>query len=201
MIKKIKKLFRDIKIYFIRTPKFHIIIILSIIALSCGLVPFLYMASWSRTVEALRDIVTSLWYYFAALFDKEVEVTVTEFPDTVKILDYLPYDFDEIFRRLKGMWSVVFNAECFKSFLVKIADVIRVLSPIILFGALLVPLVLIVVSSFLYTPNTDHGGRTKAFKLYEDKILPFLKRAFLYFKAFCNTLCDNKWFLYPLVAV
>ena len=97
--------------------KFRIydLVLILFFAISAVSIPFFFMASVTRAWDGIKDFWYSLVYYFSAFADYETEVTVTEFP-SLDVLDYLPYDFDEIFRRLKEMWGVFFDKECFRAY-------------------------------------------------------------------------------------
>ncbi len=169
--------------------------------LSLAFVPLFYKASVIRFIDAVKDFGLSVSYYFCAFFDKEITVTVTDMP-SLDILDYLPYDFDELFRRLKDMWGVIFDGECLKAFLVKVA---LFLSNLSIYIMLLLPVLLLSVilgKSALLSPNDDkHGENTKALNRFTGKPLSLIRRAVNVFKELWQTFVNTKWLLYPISIV
>ena len=138
----------------------HDIVIIFLLVVSVLAIPFFYKASVFRILDAIRDFLLSLAYYFCAFFGRDVNVTVTTMP-SLDVLDYLSYDFDEMFRRFKDMWSVVFNADCFKAYMVKIAKVLNDLS---IYAMLLLPPVIcvgILLRSYIVSPNRGSYRKIK----------------------------------------
>ena len=190
---------KKIKCY-IKSLKSHDYVLIAFFLSSCGLTAWRYRASVVRLVHSVRDLALSIAFYFCSLFGFEdaIEPTVTKLPN-IDVLDYLPYDFDEILRRLKDMWVVVFDGQCFMQYLIKVANLINDLSVILM---LLIPVLLIfgiVGKSAILTPNTDkHGEQTAAMRKFEGKPLEALQRA----KQWCLDLFAVfalKRYSYPIV--
>ena len=134
------------------STKSHDIVIIFLLVVSVLVIPYFYKASVVRILDAIKDFLLSLAFYFCSFWRREVKVSVTQMP-SLDVLDYLPYDFDEIFRRLKDMWGVVFNSDCFKSYMVKI---VKVLNDFSMYVMLLLPILIcvgILLRSYIVSPN------------------------------------------------
>lgn len=176
-------------------------VLVAFLVLSVSFIPFFYRASAIRAVDGIKDLALSVAFYFCAFFDHDIKVTVTEMP-SLDILDYLPYDFDELFRRLKDMWSVIFNADCFKAFWVKIAKVLNNLSIYAMFLLPIVPCVCLLVRSAVLSPNKDkHGELTKPLEKFLGKPYSFIKASVARVKALWQAFVGNKWLLCLTVIV
>ena len=179
---------------------YHIVLMIFGVC-SAILSPLLFRASLIRAWDGVKDFAISVAYYFAAIFDYEIPVTVTGFP-SLDILDYLPYDFDEIFRRLQAMWRFVFNAECFKAYLQAVSKIIDVIVLLALPLLILIPSISIVVSNIVLEPNTDkHGVRSKHLIRFEGKPLSTLKKVVAWLQGLWNTFVSYKRYLYPITIV
>ncbi len=176
----------------------HIVIILFIVA-SAGLTVHHYRASLIRCVQGVKDFGLSVAYYFCSFFDVDVEVTVNTVPD-LDILYYLPYDFENILRRLKEMWGMVFNLECFSDYIQGIADGIY---NFCLYFMLLAPVVLMlgyVVVKCLLSPNErEHGHKSRVLRRFENKDLPRLIRVKNWFSELFGLLVKNRFFFWSVL--
>ena len=124
-----------------------------------------------RLVFSVRDFGISVAYYFCSFFDKNIAVTVTQLP-SASILKYLPYDVDEIIRRLGDMWDYVFNAECFLTFVLRGLANINAFSVFILLLLPVFILLPLLVKRIILSPNDNpHGEKSRAVLFFEDKIL------------------------------
>ena len=183
--------------------KFRVFDLLLILffAASVASTPFFFMASVTRAWDGLKDFWFSLVYYFSAFGDNETKVTVTEFP-SLDVLDHLPYDFDEIFRKLKDMWGVFFDGACFKAYMIKVSDVLNTISIIAMPLVIIIPCIVMLVQSFVLTPNEyKHGNRTEALKKFEGKPLERLKKLLAWFKELYNVFVSKKYYLYPICLI
>lgn len=183
---------------FIKKNNKHIVIIL-LIALSGTLTCLLYRASVIRTAQAVRDLGLSIAFYFCSFVKIETPVTVTEFPD-MDILKYLPYDFDEILRRLREMWSVFFDGNCFKTYLANVIDSLYNFS---LIAMLLIPLILIlrivIVKALLTSNKKAHWEKSKPLIRFESKTLPRLVKIKNWFKRLFRLIRERKYYRWPLL--
>lgn len=192
---RIKKYFRSLRSFDYVLFAFFLI--------SCGLTAWLYRGSVVRAVYSVRDLGLSVAYYFCCLFkyDDAITPTVTTFPD-INVLRYLPYDFDEILRRLKDMWKVIFDKECFLSFLKKVSTFINDASVIIM---LLLPVVLIfwfVGKSIMLTPNKDkHGDQTKPMRWFEGKPLEIILFVRAWLVELYHTFRKKKQYFYSITLI
>ena len=176
---------------FITKKIFDLIVILALIG-SAVLTAFRYRISVVRLIMAVKDFVISVAYYFCAFFDVPIKVTVTDLPDA-SILQLLPYDVDEIIRKLGAMWSYVFNGDCFISYLKSLSWLFNTISilllPLLTFG-ILVPIVL---KNVLLTPNLDkHGEKSRTVRFLEQKVISRVPSVKTWLKTLFSALWDRK---------
>ena len=134
---------------------------------------FRYNAAVFRFTVSLKDLWFSIVFYFCQFFDKEVEVTVTAIPD-LRVLQYLPWDIDEFFRKLHDMWELVFDVDVLISF---IGNLILKLDDISMFIMLFLPLVVLLPMLFTkiaLNPNNNHGEKSKLVIFFEEKVISTL---------------------------
>ena len=155
---------------------------------SCCLTFTYYKASLIRFIDSIRDLALSVAYYFCRFFGKDIKVSVTELP-SLDILKYLPYDFDELMRRLGDMWKYVFNIYSFRLYMYNIFVAIN---DFLLYFMLFVPIVVCFVllgKSVLLSPcYVKYKKQKKALKYLLiakkpkkkkiDKYLSYLKSFF-----------------------
>lgn len=160
-------------IKFFRDKYQHIIIICALV-FSAAMTCLRYQASVFRLIYAIKDFGVSVAYYFAALFEYDIPVTVTELPGE-EVLKLLPFDVDEILRKLDEMWDYVFNGECFMAYLVYVLDILNMIAIFLLPGILLCVLLTLLIRKVLLTENTDqHGEISPSIEKIEQKTLPRL---------------------------
>ena len=175
-------------------------VLISFFALSAGLTAWLYRASVVRLAHSIRDLALSIAYYFCCLFGFEdaIAPTVTQLPK-IDVLRYLPYDFDEMLRRLREMWPAVFNWECFVGYLEKVAELVNDFSVILM---LLIPVVIllwVIGKWLLLLPNTGkHGEQTKAMRFFEGKPLAALIATREWLTCLFHTFMGYKRYLWPI---
>ena len=177
-MQKIKQYFKNLKSYD------YVLFLFAFC--SVGLTYFCYRASVIRFFQALWDLCLSVAFYFTSMFSKKdwITPTVTQLPD-INVLEYLPYDFDEILRRLRDMWSVIFDKECFMAYMKGLAAWMRSFSVILMLGIMIVPLSWFVIKNWILSPNEGmHGKKTKSLERFEDKPLKALQAA----GAWCSEL-------------
>ena len=133
----------------------------------------------------------SFAYYFCNLVDKEIEVTVTILPEG-DILQYLPFDVDEILRKLSDMWDYVLNGQCFLAYLSQVLSYLELIAVYLLPVLLLLLLVPTIVKSVLLSPNTAHGEKTRSVRLFESKVLPKICYVKEHFGTFFELLMTTK---------
>lgn len=181
--------------------KIYDLVLILFFAVSAAVSPLFFMASLVRAWDGLKDFWFSLVYYFSAFADNETKVTVTDFP-SLDVLDYLKYDFDEIFRKLKDMWGVFFDGECFRAYMVKISDVLNIISIVAMPLLILIPCLFMLIQSFVLTPNEDmHGERSKALIWFEGRPLETIRRVIAWFKELIRTFISKKYYFYPITII
>lgn len=194
-MKKIKELFNNLRVYDY--------VLFSIFVFSVLLTTIYYKASVFRFLQSLKDLGLSIAYYFCCLFDREdlILPSITQLPD-INVLEYLPWDYEEIFRRLQDMWSVVFDKTCFLVYLAKVADWINEIAPILMLLVMIIPLLWMLIKSSILSPNEDkHGDKTKAFKRFEGKPLGALLKIRNWAFELWHTFIARKIYLYSISIV
>ncbi|MBQ7292911.1 MAG: hypothetical protein IJW79_04140 [Clostridia bacterium] len=121
-------------------------------ALSCSLTFTYYKASLMRFIDGIKDFLTSVAYYFCRFVDIEIDVTVTKLP-SLDVLDYLPYDFDELFRRLCDMWKYVFDGYCFRLYVFNIANTLNNVLLVFMLFAPFAVCMFVIGKNALLSPN------------------------------------------------
>ncbi len=77
----------------------------------------------SRLGSSLKDLALSIAYYFLYLlgFSDVITPTVTQLPE-IPIKNYLPFDLDEVQRKLELFWSYFFDLDTFTDYLIFLTD-------------------------------------------------------------------------------
>lgn len=177
--------------------------LIGLIAGSLALTYFLYRASVFRLISSVRDFGLSVAYYFLAIFHAEdlITPTVTVLP-SIDVLQYLPYDYEEILRRLKDMWSVFFDKLCFQMYRHKLAVFMDDFLVVFMFGILIVPIAFIAIRTVLLTPNEDkHGEKTKALQRFEGRPLAVIRATCGWLRGLWETFKSRKVYFYPLTFI
>ncbi len=177
------------------------VVTLFLIALSGVLTYLFYRASVIRIVQAVRDLGLSVAYYFCSFFNVKISVTVTEFPD-LEIFRYLPYDFDEILRRLREMWSCIFNGECLGAYFAKIGDTLYNISLLAMF---LIPVFIIlrmVIRNVLLSSNDkEHWEKSKPLIYFENKTLPRFVKVKDWLADLFALIKEKRYYFWPLLLI
>ena len=193
---------QKIKVFF-KSLRSYDYVLVSFFALSVGLTVLFYRASVIRLIQSLWDLCLSVAFYFCSMFDHEdlITPTVSQLPD-IDVLDYLPYDFDEILRKLRDMWSVIFDRDCFMLYLRKVAIWVDDFAVLLMLGIMIVPLLWFVIKSSMLSPNVDkHGEKTKAQARFEGKPLDWILAAREWIRNLYQTYRSRKIYFYPITLV
>ncbi|MBR4032627.1 MAG: hypothetical protein IKJ07_07840 [Clostridia bacterium] len=176
---------------FIKRKIFDFIVIFALVV-SAVLTVFRYRISVVRLVMAIKDFGISVAYYFCAFFDVPIKVTVTELPDA-SVLQLLPYDVNEIIRKLGAMWSCVFKGDCFVSYLKSLSSFLNTISILLLPLVTFCILAPIIIKSILLTPNSDkHGEKSRMVHFFEQKVVSRVPPIKTWFKTLFSALWDRK---------
>lgn len=189
--KVFKRLFRKIA----GVHYFHWILIAAVLG-SVALTVFHYRLSLTRIGQAFGDFVDSIAVYFKVLFSADGELPegmtarIAELPQ-VNLKEILPFDVDEIGRRLKDMWACVFKKDYIVAYF---AFVFRKLYHVTFYGLIVIELLVILwilFRSFLFKENERRGdtgalawwrkypGRAAhAVKLWVMSFLDFFKNSY-----------------------
>ena len=123
----------------------------------------------SRFVTAVIDLGMSLAYYFTEIFLEGdlITPTVTALPD-ITFEELIPWDWEELARKLREMWPALFTKEAFLYYLYDVGMFMKNLSILLMF---LIPVVLggwMLVRSFLDEPaKYENGEDTKPLRLFK----------------------------------
>lgn len=123
----------------------------------------------SRFVTAVIDLGMSLAYYFTEIFLEGdlITPTVTNLPD-ITLEELIPWDWEELARKLREMWPALFTKEAFLYYLYDVGMFMKNLSILLTF---LIPVVLggwMLVRSFLDEPaKYENGEDTKPLRLFK----------------------------------
>lgn len=171
--------------------KIYDVIVINVLLLSAILMLSRHKASLIRLIYAFIDFAISIAYYFCSFFDKTIPVTVTRLP-SLSVLQYLPYDVDEIIRKLSDMWQYVFDPECFLSFFISgIAAINSASMMIILLLPLLLLLPFLVKKILLYPNESAHNSKSRLVLFFENKAMDKLYDAKDRFLTLFSTLWES----------
>ena len=141
----------------------------------------------------------SIAYYFCQIFNVEIPVSVTKLPSE-KIMQYLPFNYDDTIRKLRDMWLVVFDKTCFLTYL---KDVLLSLNNVSMFILLFLPVFImlpILVKRLLLTPNdAEHGEKSRSVVFCENKLIPLFKKIKEQICDIFARLWDKKIYRIPFV--
>lgn len=134
----------------------------------------------SRFVTSVIDLGMSLAYYFTEIFlDGDIITpTVTKLPD-ITLEELIPWDWDELARKLREMWPALFTKEAFLWYLY---DVLLFVKNVSIWLMLLIPVVIAVwflIKGFLEEPaKCPNGEDTEALKVFKR----YVKKPFLFLR-------------------
>lgn len=140
-----------------------------IIIISALLTVVRYRPSAWRLVSALKSLWVSIKYYGLEIFvpDKNnINVTVTALPD-VDIQQFLPFDLEELQRKLSELFPALFDKYNFAEYLKHLIDTLNNLSMLILMLLPVAVLLRTIIIQKLMTENNLYNDDTihlKAFK-------------------------------------
>ncbi len=151
--KKMKKVYRTI--------------LISAIVLSVALAFLRYEVVIGRFIESVRDLGTSLYYYFRVVFlkDHSYTPTVNEFPD-VDLVKVVGIDLAELQRKLSGFGNAFILKENFGDYNLMLLNKSTLLMQIITVAIPVILLVYLLINNSLTAVNTRHGEKTKPLKIF-----------------------------------
>ncbi len=99
-----------------------------LLVISLLLLIFKYTVSFERLISSFADIVYSTGEYFNFLFDLGFDIPdrVNQVPD-VDIRRFIPFDLDELCRKLTEMWPRLFTKENLFGYLIAFVDLLYLL--------------------------------------------------------------------------
>ncbi len=151
-----------------------------------------HRAALVRAMVSIKDLGISIAYYFCQIFNVDMPVTVTELPDAA-ILVYLPFDVDEILRKLRDMWGVIFDGECFNAYFTNIVVALNDFSMIFLLTfPLFFMLPLLFNKLFLKENDAEHGDKSRSVVFVEKKLIPLWFKIKDFFKSILSVLFGKK---------
>lgn len=180
--------------------KIYNVISISFIVLSLLATAFIYPHCIRRIIEGFRDLIISFAYYFYNLLDRFFDI---EFSLPLRFLDlldkyyndFLPFDIDEILRKLEALPSALFSKGAFLLYLYHISlwlmNISNALTLIILLGVAVIPLIRII----FYEKNNEYNVDTKPLIFFKKYIEKNAKIVIEYIKDFLFFFFDNKYFV------
>lgn len=165
-----------IKSFFKKHDARHLIYIsLILVSLVCS--ASLHFGSIIRVVQSLRDLVTSLFYYFCSLMD-----LTAPFSDTINTYDfsllskYTNFDLDDVLRKLDLLLPGLFSAEYFLAYL---AEVLIATYNLMYYLLLLLPagLLFFLLAPRILCSESGKTGNSRTLNFYLQKIRPKLVSA------------------------
>ena len=151
------------------------------IAISLALIPFCFQYAHLRIAEACVDLYNSAKYYISELLNLgwTGEITVNNFTGQPFNLPLnLPRTWDEFCDNMSGYWSLFFSAENFSSYLVKVSDVLLLITKLLMIVTPMFLIFYVVLAIKKPKINNDYGKESKplkAFKRFEKKVFPPVK--------------------------
>lgn len=165
---------------------------------------FLFPNSLARLAETVRDLFTSVAYYFCELLrpgGNPIRPTVLGMPewqfteDIWEPLQLFPYTWEE-FQALWGkFWEVFFTEENFIGYWNAIADFMYYFSR---FSLLVIPFIVLLVmrlSSYKNKQCTDRNKRSTALRIYEKFVFKIIYPAVAWVKDFIAFCRDNSGYV------
>lgn len=172
-----------------RRRVFNICLSVLITAAFALLALFVFLDSYLRFGEAVKDFGLSVGYYFCTLFGIEHNIvpSVTEYSSVMDWSILLPSDFEGFTSQSKSFFALLIDGENFASYWSKVGDVMLVLLKVV---AIMLPCLLIlwlVIWRLYKSGNTKHNKDTvplKVFKSFSRCLYQPLKRAALSYRDF-----------------
>ena len=155
--------------------------------------------SIARVVEALRDLLTSLVYYFCELFFDEVKVpaTVTSFSswkicnEVWKPLHWLPYSWEEFLSVWDLYWEIFFDKENLQGYMDFIGDLAYYLSRFLLLALPLVMVIILFFNSYKDKVCTQRNLESIQLKKFRKFLFEKVYPVIAWCKDFVQFLKDN----------
>ena len=167
---------------------FHWILIAAVLA-SLALSVFRYRLSIVRALQNLGDLWDSLRIYLQVMMSPTMDLPegtvprITQIPD-VDLQSVLPFDLQELQRRLRDMWGVILKKEYFVAYFRFVIQK----SYFFLLYALMLPQIVVLLwiplRRILFREKTDHGKDTaplRWWKMYPERALRAVRRWVLEF--------------------
>ena len=161
---------------------------------------FLFPNSVPRLAESLRDVVTSLLYYFYEIFDLDflrVYPTVIKMPEWKfaeqiwQPLKWLPYTFEEFKILFDKFWNLFFDKENFEKYWYAVGDFFYYFSR---FSLILTPVFFVLILKLNNLKNKLYNGKvkkSKALKCYETFLFNVVYRVVSCIKSFFYFLKEH----------
>lgn len=154
----------------------------------------LFPARWSvvRLFEALIDCLVSIAFYFVGIagFDDLFPATVNQIPD-VPFVPFLPVAPEMFGQMMKDGFRRLFVWDNFLQYLVRVSEILRTVSRLLLPCVLIVMLVFIPLGEIADT-ECDIPGESKALQRLK-KLVEKLKKVAAAIKGYIDYLCKTPW--------
>ena len=161
---------------------------------------FLFPNSLARLGETIRDLGTSIAYYFVEIIQPNgnpVRPTVLGFPewqfteDKWENLNVLPYTWEEFVYLWYRFWGVFFTEENFLGYWHAIGDFMYYASRILLLVVPFIALIILKVNSYKGTECRERNKKSKALKLYEKFVFKVVYPVIAWVKDFIGFCKEN----------
>lgn len=177
------------------------IIIIAFITASAVMTLLYYGISLNRTINSIIDLIYSIGSYvlFIIGIKELIPARINNIPD-IDISRILPYDIEELKRKLITVWSKLIEWENLQNYFI---DISKKLNDFLTFILLLIPIILvmsIIIKGRIFRPieNKYRNQDTKYLRLWKKRIespckavINWLQQIFIYFmgnKLYCITL-------------
>lgn len=151
------------------------------IVISLALIPFCFQYAHLRIVESCIDLYNSAKFYISELFNLgwTGEITVNDFTNQpFKLPLNIPRTWDEFAANMSGYWSLFFSADNFTAYLLKVSDVLLLITKLLMIVTPAFIIFYIVLAIKKPKINNDYGKESKplkAFKRFEKRVYPPIK--------------------------
>lgn len=161
-----------------------------------------YWIHVARIGIAAVDLGRSVALYVCFLFHFEANIPVSVLQiQNIRVAKYLPFDPDELIRKMKALPDAFFDLENFSEYSVVF---LRCLSDFLNLLILMIPVALLfwyLIKSWISEPNTDHGKDSRPLTVYKRSVLRWFCAVRDWCMEFYAFLLDHSvwWILAALV--
>lgn len=161
---------------------------------------FLFPNSLARLGETIRDLATSIAYYFCELLrpgGNPVRATILGMPewqfteDKWENLKVLPYTWEEFVFLWNRYWNVFFTKDNFLAYWYAIGDFMYYFSRIMLLVVPFIAVIILKLNSYKGTECRERNKKTRLLKLYEKFVFKVIYPIIAWCKDFVSFCKEN----------